>query len=98
MAVVVRVVGVFIKYCLIINVFEVEQVGTSHGLNQEELMDNVPCYSFSQYILGTSYMHSNVLGTAGRPRNRRDNHDHSHTLTLGHNLQLKACLRVSALV
>lgn len=41
MAGVVRVVGVFIKYCLIMNKSDVEHSG-SHGLNQEELMDNVP--------------------------------------------------------
>ena len=40
--VVVRVAAVFMKYYLITNKFDVEQVASSHGLNQEELMDNVP--------------------------------------------------------
>lgn len=49
--------------------FEVELVGSSHDLNQEDLIDNFLsvifsfCYSFNQYILGNSYMHNNVLGT-----------------------------------
>lgn len=37
-AVVVRVGGVFIKYFLITNKFDVKQVAGSHGLNQEELI------------------------------------------------------------
>lgn len=42
MAVVVKVVGGFIKYYWIINRFEVELMRSSHGLNQEVLMDNIP--------------------------------------------------------
>lgn len=44
-------------------------MGSSHDLNQEDLIDNFLsvifsfCYSFNQYILGNSYMHNNVLGT-----------------------------------
>lgn len=41
MAVVAKVAGEFTKYYQTWSRFEVELVGSSHGLNQEKLMDNV---------------------------------------------------------
>lgn len=57
--------------------FEVEVVSSSHGLNQEELVDNfLSVIHSNQYILDTSCMYNSVQGTMGKPRNIRDNHNH----------------------
>lgn len=52
MAVVVRTACAFIKYYLITNKFDVEQVASSCALNQEELMDDVPSVTHLISVFG----------------------------------------------
>ena len=99
MAVVLKVVGVFIKYCYIMSRFGIELVGSSHGLNQEELIDHClsVVYLINTYV-GDSYMTNSVLGIMGRPRNIKDNHSHNNILNLQSSLDLKTCLHVRHLI
>lgn len=81
------------SWCIyIMSRFKVELIGSSHGLNQKELIYNFlsVVYLINIYV-GDSYMTNSVLGIMGRPRNIKDNHSYNNILNLHSSLELKTC-------